>query len=176
MKIKSRSEEELHNILTSWKMNDDGILTWARNTNRNKKIGEPVGLSTKKSGHINCFLYINKKIYGYSVCQVAWFLYYKEWPRGEIDHIDCNPKNNKKENLRIATRSEQSQNKRFGKINRKNKGVYKRSYGDRWTAQIWKDGKAFNLGTFNSEQDAIQARIIAAKELHGDFANLQSYT
>lgn len=32
--------------------------------------------------------------------RVAWLLHYKEWPRGEIDHIDGDPFNNKIENLR----------------------------------------------------------------------------
>ena len=93
----------------------------------------------------------------------------------EIDHIDGNPQNNRKDNLRYATRSQQSLNRISGVVGRKNKGIYKRSYGDKWTAQIWVDGKVFNLGTFDSQEKAIQVRKKATLEMHGEFANLHSY-
>ena len=42
--------------------------------------------------------------------RLAWFLYYKEFPRGEIDHINRIRDDNRIENLRIADRKTQVRN------------------------------------------------------------------
>jgi hypothetical protein len=168
--------DEIAYIQQSWVVGDDGVFYWKRNGGAGVKAGDKVGVMTSKTGHQACVLYYDKKLRGYSCGKAAWIIFYGEDPGAEIDHIDCNPQNHVVSNLRKATRAEQCQNRRSGKLNRKNKGVYKRNYGDYWTAQIWKDGKAYTLGTFKSENEAVQARVAAAKELHGAFANLQSYT
>ncbi len=172
--MKSRSKQELNNIASSWEMRD-GVLVWKRNANGGKKVGDLVGLSTLKSGHQNCFLTFSGKLVGYSVGQIAWFLYTKKWPDGEIDHKDCDPKNNLFKNLRIASRGEQCVNRAAGRKGRVNKGVYKRGYGEKWSAQIWIDKRCVNLGTFNSEDEAAEVRELATTMLHGDFANKMSY-
>ena len=168
--------DEIAYIRQAWVVGDDGVFYWKRDGAAGVKKGDRVGVVTAKNGHQTCVLYYDKKYRGYSCGKAAWIIFYGEDPKFEIDHIDCNPQNHAISNLRKATREEQCQNRRFGKTGRKNKGVYKRNYGDYWTAQIWKDGKAYTLGTFKSESEAVQARITAAKEMHGDFANLQSYT
>lgn len=175
MKIKQRTQAELDHLRSSWKIGEDGVIVWIRKANGGKNIGDPVGLSTKRSGHQTCNLFVNGKGYGYATGQVAWFLHHGEWPQQEIDHIDGDPQNNRKDNLRYATRSQQSLNRRYGHWGRKNKGVYKRPYGDRWTAQIWFNGKYTGLGTFGTEEEAVEARKKATLELHGEFANLHSY-
>jgi hypothetical protein len=172
--MKFRSEKELIHIRAAWAMNSDGKLIWARDAHKKKK-DDLVGLTTLKSGHQNCFLTFEKKLIGYSVGQIAWFLYHNEWATQEIDHIDGNPQNNLKINLRQVNRSQQCQNRKAGIRNRPNKGVYKRNYGDRWAAQIWVGSKCINLGTFGSELEAVLARKRAALELHGAYANLRSY-
>lgn len=171
--IKNRSQEELINMLNSWKIQDDGIIVWSRPA-RGKLPGDVVGVSTLKSGHQNIFLTFNKKLVGYSTGQAAWVLHYKNWPTKEVDHIDGNPKNNKKENLRLSSRSQQSKNRISGRLGRKNKGVYKRS-DTSWYAQIWNDGIYKSLGSFKTEQDAVNARKLATLEQHGSFANVKSY-
>jgi len=174
VEMKSRSKKELNHIRAAWAMDSNGKLIWARDA-RGKKKGDLVGLTTLKSGHQNCFLTFEKKLIGYSVGQIAWFLYHNEWSTQEIDHIDGNSQNNLKDNLRQVNRSQQCQNRKAGIKGRPNKGVYKRSYGDRWTAQIWVNSKCISLGTFGSELEAVLARKRAALELHGAYANLHSY-
>jgi hypothetical protein len=171
MIMKLRTETELRKIKTAWSMSEDGVLFWIDG----KMKGLPVGIQNLKSGHQNCYLWVDKKLKGYSVGQVAWYLYTGQWPTSEVDHIDANPQNHRKENLRIATRQQQCMNRIAGKAGRLNKGVYKRNYGDKWSAQIWANGKCKNLGTYDSEEKAVQARIEATKMFHGNFANIKSY-
>jgi hypothetical protein len=170
---KNRSQEELTNMLESWEIQADGVIVWARPA-KGRKPGDAVGLSTLKSGHQNVFLTFNKKLVGYSTGQVAWVLHHKCWPDGEVDHADGNPQNNREENLRLSSRAEQSKNRISGKAGRKNKGVYKRS-DTSWYAQIWNDGVCKSLGSFRTEQDAVNARKAATLAQHGKFANVKSY-
>lgn len=172
---KEKTQIQLDAIKASWYVDSLGVLRWARNTNRGKKMHDPVGLSTMPSGHRNVLLSINKKLFGFTESNVVWFLIYGEWPKLEVDHIDGNPQNNSRENLRLATRIEQCRNRIAGRANRPNKGVYKRDYGDKWSAQIWVGGVCKNLGTYDSEQEAIEVRQLATEMMHGDFANTKSY-
>jgi hypothetical protein len=173
MHKRQRTHAELDAIKSSWSLKDSQIC-WARQA-RNKNIGDKVGLSTKKSGHRNVFLTIDKKLVGYAETNVIWFLLHDYWPESEVDHIDGNPQNNSSKNLRLATRLEQCRNKISGKVGRKNKGVYKRNYGNKWSAQIWLDGVCKNLGTYNSEDEAVEIRQLATEMMHGSFANTKSY-
>jgi hypothetical protein len=170
-----KTPEQLEAIRASWYINDMGVIFWKRKANGGKSIGDPVGLSLMKSGHRVVFLSVNKKLFGFPESNVVWFLSHGDWPCLEVDHIDGNPQNNKSENLRLATRSEQCRNRISGKRGRPNKGVYKRDYGNKWSAQIWVDGVCKNLGTFDSEDEAVEIRQLATEMMHGSFANIKSY-
>lgn len=87
----------------------------------------------------------------------------------EVDHKDGDPLNNQKENLRLATRSQQLANsvKRPGTSSRY-KGVTR--HQGRWMAQIKVNGKHIYLGMFGDEEDAARAYDKAAKEAFGEFA------
>ncbi len=104
IQIKTLTQNQMDEIKRSWKIVNDELV-WARDTNRGKKINDKVGLSTKKTGHQNVFLYIDGKQKGFVLSRVIWFLTTGEYPIFEIDHIDRNPKNNKFSNLRLANRS-----------------------------------------------------------------------
>lgn len=90
----------------------------------------------------------------------------------QVDHINGNGLNNRRENLRLAT---QSQNQMNTSRNSNNKSGYRGVYWDeqrkKWSAQITADGKYRNLGRFNTPEEAHAAYCEAAKEYHGDFAN-----
>lgn len=58
-----------------------------------------------------------------------------------VDHINHDTLDNRRENLRLASQSEQNQNRKITKGKSKYKGVYLRSDFLKWVAQIKKMGK-----------------------------------
>lgn len=93
-----------------------------------------------------------------------------------IDHIDRNPLNNKRENLRICTHQENCRNR-----NRKDtigyRGVYlekrklSRKSGKAYRAIVVHNKKSYYAGYFKTEKEAALAYNTLAKELHGEFAH-----
>jgi len=91
-----------------------------------------------------------------------------------VDHKDRNSLDNRVDNLRFATYSQNARNKPKIKLNSSSRyvGVYfEKRYG-RWTAQISVEGKHLWLGRFDSEIEAAKAYDTAAKKYHGEFACL----
>lgn len=95
-------------------------------------------------------------------------------PNVWVDHRDRNPLNNQRENLRIATRSQNMANRRSMKEGGTSQylGVSYVASRNRWQANIQKDKKYIRLGYFKTEIEAAEAYDKKAKELHGEFANL----
>lgn len=100
---------------------------------------------------------------------VVWAMAHGAWPTGDIDHIDGNRQNNRVENLREASRSQNNGNQRLrlGGTSRY-KGVC--WHGKKWTAGIALDGRRKHLGLFANEEDAARAYDRAAVEQWGQFA------
>jgi len=87
------------------------------------------------------------------------------------DHIDHNGLNNQKSNLRICTAAQNGYNKLpIGKY----KGVYYNESDGKMhiRAQIMHNYKTYFLGYFNTEEEAARVYDVKAKELFGEFANL----
>ena len=100
-------------------------------------------------------------------------------PKGlEVDHINGDKLDNRRSNLRICTRQQNARNITVKKQNATSvyRGVsLNRQQGGRynyWFAAIKLNGKAMAIGTFKSELHAAMAYDIAAKELFGEYANL----
>jgi hypothetical protein len=87
----------------------------------------------------------------------------------EVDHINMNKLDNRRENLRICNRS-QNQSNRLAQKNSTTgyKGVYKNR--NKWTSQIQNHKTLIHLGTFDNIDDARKAYINKAKKLFGEFA------
>ncbi len=86
---------------------------------------------------------------------------------GDVDHMDGDSLNNRRSNLRQATRAlnNANGNKHLGCASRW-KGVTVHQGVKKWTAQLV--GK--HLGLFRQEHNAAQAWNFAAEEKYGDFA------
>ena len=101
------------------------------------------------------------------------------------DHINGNGLDNRRENVRLATPSQNSCNTRkpkaregssYGKIS-KYKGVSrtKKRNGDfmsTWYCYIRVNGKVHYRSGFKTEEDAVWARDVLALKLHGEYAYL----
>jgi hypothetical protein len=86
-----------------------------------------------------------------------------------IDHINCIPYDNRKKNLRYATKQENNMNKGANKNNKLGiKGVYKAR--NKYWAYITKDYKKIHIGVFCSLEEAMFARNQKEIELFGEFA------
>jgi hypothetical protein len=89
------------------------------------------------------------------------------------DHKDGNPLNCQRDNLRIATRQQNSCNQKIRSTNTSGyKGVSWHSRRYKWQAYIMVNYKRVYLGLFGTAEDAAKAYNEKAKELHGEFARL----
>lgn len=91
----------------------------------------------------------------------------------QVDHINHNPLDNRKENLRICSNMQNNWNKGKQKNNTSGiKGVCFLKNCNKWYARITVDGKTYNLGLFKNLLDAKKEREIAEKKYFGKFANI----
>ena len=92
-----------------------------------------------------------------------------------VDHIDGNPLNNTRSNLRICTPAQNAMNKKpyKNKTATRYKGVYTvTGCKNKWQAQINYNKKYLYLGSFDSQEKAAEAYNNAAIKYYGEFAHL----
>lgn len=88
-----------------------------------------------------------------------------------VDHINGNTLDNRKENLRICSYSENQMNRKI--VSNNSSGHRGISYEKRtglWTARVKFKGKSKWLGRFQSKDDAISVYRESARKLFGEFA------
>lgn len=88
----------------------------------------------------------------------------------EAEHvIPGNGLDNRRSNLRPATRAQNNANRRLRRDNTSGyKGVS--FYKGKWKAQIMHAGKAYVLGCYDTKEEAFKVYCEAAKRFHGEFA------
>lgn len=88
-----------------------------------------------------------------------------------VDHINRNKRDNRKENLRLCTYSQNLMNSAVPRNNTSGyKGVHKHPKANRWIASIKVNKTAIYLGSFVNIGDAVAARKAAEKKYFGEFA------
>ena len=103
--------------------------------------------------------------------RAIWMILNGDIPEGmTIDHINGNGLDNRISNLRLATRSQQSMNR---KKCRGGEGLMKGvcKHKGRFRAQIRADGVKYHIGYYGTEEEAHRAYVEKAKQVHGLFMN-----
>ena len=147
-----------------------GIFIWKKSNSNVVKIGQVAGFTNGK-GYIE--IGINKKYY--KAHRLAFLYMTGKIPNTDIDHKDRNRTNNKWNNLRAATRSQNIQNSNKPITNTSGyKGIFyiKDSKRNPWGAKIVVNSKSIYLGCFKTKIDAAKAYDQAALKYFGEYAKL----
>lgn len=137
---------------------ETGIPTWKQISKNSKmKIGDIAGCINKVSG------YREIKIDGksYKMGRLAWLYMTGELPPIQVDHENRIRHDDRFNNLRLATWSQQQRNKNT-------KGVSFSRDHNKWRARIITDEKRLHLGYHNTFDEARSA-YLKAKEIHHPF-------
>ena len=107
----------------------------------------------------------------YLAHRVAWLIETGEWPIGEIDHINGDPADNRRANMRCGSRSVNQQNMRAATRFKKScnlLGVYAnpRNATSPWRACITTCGKHRQIGVYKTAEEAYAAYVAAKRSLH----------
>ena len=88
------------------------------------------------------------------------------------DHINRDKLDNRRENLRKATRG-QNQSNSIARVNKNGfRGITQHRNGNRWTASILFNRRRIYLGLYKNQKEAAIAYDSKAKEIFGEFAVL----
>lgn len=107
----------------------------------------------------------------YRAHRLAWLYFYGRWPKGSLDHINCNRQDNRISNLRESDHSKNGMNRPATKSNTSGyKGVSFDKRRNCWHASVGFKGKNISAGDFSTAKEASAAYNKKAIELFGDFA------
>lgn len=143
----------------------DGKLYWKIKTARRIKIGDEAGSKN------NC----GYKMVGFGgklwcVHRIIFCMHHGYFPN-VIDHINGNPLDNRIENLRSVTFSQNVCNAKIKSDNTSGvKGIFWRKRDKKWEARIQMDGKRKHLGTFECLEKAKEFLMLAREMVHGEYA------
>lgn len=139
-----------------------GHLHWMISLNGRVRAGQRAG-RTNTCGHTQIGIWGRK----YMAHRLIWLMVYGEWPINEIDHINGIPGDNRLENLREVTRSENMMNQRIRETNKSGcLGVYWDNRRRAWVAQITVNQEQQYLGQYPDWFDAVCARKAAENKFN----------
>lgn len=155
------SKEYLHELFEY----RDGELFW-KSTGKGRRLGLKAG-NQRADGRTDIYLF-NRLVRSH---RIIYMMFHGEMPE-IIDHIDGNPTNNKIENLRKSTHSQNMHNTKLAKTNKsgaKNVHWYKKY--NSWQVQIRVNSVRKNIGYFKDFELAELVATEARNKFHGEFAN-----
>lgn len=146
---------------------DSGELRW-KIPRRKRVVGGIAGcphVSTRGARRIT----VGIDGFRYMAHCLIWLWMTGVWPRDEIDHKDGNGWNNRWENLREATRTQNNRNVRKTNKSTGVRGV-RRTKSGTYQTRICVDRHSFDLGTYSTLDKAVAAYESAAIQYHGEFS------
>lgn len=143
----------------------DGELYWKKVHSNRIKVGDVAGYNFrgyKKLGFLG---------EEFQAHHIIFFMHYGYMPK-MIDHADCNPLNNRIENLREANYCQNNSNVRLKKSNTSGyKNVHWDKSRQKWMVFFRVNGKRIQVGRFDDKEQAIQIARSYREKLHKEFAN-----
>jgi hypothetical protein len=146
---------------------DTGYLFWKERSHEDFPEAKRLNSWNSRWAGKRAFTYLDPKTGYYHGCvwgktyrahRVIWHMNNGRWPKDIIDHIDGNGANNRIENLREVSSSENSRNMKLLLTNTTGfHGVTQREKG-KWVARIDVNLKTVYLGTFDTLEEAVQCR------------------
>lgn len=133
-------------------------------------IGKPAG--TLNSIGYMVLVLGGRKGHSYLLHRLAWFYVTGEWPKNQIDHVNRIRSDNRFENLRECSGSENSWNK--GAQSNSKTGVRGISWvkaRKKWVVKLNKGREVVYVDFFEDFKQAKEAWEIKSKEIYGEFAN-----
>lgn len=146
----------------------DGHLIWKVDNRANKTKGKRAGFPGGCAG----YQYLQTSIEGilYKNHRLIYLYHHGKMPK-VIDHINGNTLDNRIENLREASTSQNACNRKINVNNTSGiKGVCWSKASRKWRVRICKDGKRITIGYFERLLDAEFAANTARLNFHGEFA------
>jgi hypothetical protein len=144
---------------------EDGNLFWKQPTGRRISVGQIAGRDSNGYRMIGLF---GK---AYMAHRLIFMFHHGYFPQ-EVDHIDGNKINNRIENLRAATHSENLKNQKIRHDNTsgiKNVGWARRE--QRWRVRLTVNGKDKHIGYFKDRDLADLVAIEACDLYHKQFSS-----
>jgi len=160
------SQNELHEYLNYDP--ETGIFTWKKASSNKTRIGDKAGC-IRPDGYI--LIGFKKSFLAH---RLAFLYMLNETPKF-VDHINGNRSDNRWENLRSVSRSENGRNMKIPLTNKSGViGVFWNAGKKKWTAKIKINQVSYHLGDFDNLNDASIARAKAEKQFlfhknHGRF-------
>lgn len=98
--------------------------------------------------------------------KLIWIFHTGKHPTYDLDHINNNRADNRIENLREATRSENMQNEKKARSTNKSGFLGVSKNNGRWRAQIELNYQRTHIGYFDTPEEAYAAYLAKKRELH----------
>lgn len=152
-----------YNLLSEWLRYepDTGHFYWRRP----KRRGQPKGVS--RAGHrlktgYRRIIFDRMQV---RENRLAWLFITKEWPDGEVDHINGVRDDNSAKNLRVVAREFNQNNRIFIKGDGLPGGIFFRPA--RYEVNMYSGGKKIYCGQFDGRDEALRAYAEMGEELRG---------
>ena len=141
----------------------EGHLYWKVARSNAIKVGQKTGWVSKAG-----YVYVNLNNIPTTAHRIIFAMHHGFIPE-MVDHINGHKSDNRIENLRAATRSENFCNAKTRKNNTSGiKGVEKHQNG--WRVRIHKDKKSYEGGVYKTIEEASNAIKLLRSSIHGNFA------
>lgn len=145
----------------------EGTFIRKVSTSNRVKVGDKVGWKTVNKKYVGVCVNGTKQLMHRMI-----FLYHHGYLPENIDHIDGNGTNNRIENLRPASFSENMLNRKGSKCSRSGiKGVYWSKSSNKWAVHCSVNKKIKYFGVYDDIELAELVAIEARNKFHGKFAN-----